>query len=45
MRPLARRARLARTNAEAAAARSLSEPETRRIDAEHTRAAWPRSGA
>lgn len=36
MRPLARRARLARTNAEAAAARSLSEPETRRIDAEHS---------
>jgi uncharacterized membrane protein YccC len=33
MRPLARRSRLARTNAEATVARSLSEPETRRIDA------------
>jgi uncharacterized membrane protein YccC len=33
MRPLARRLRLARTNAEAIVARSLSEPPTRRIDA------------
>jgi uncharacterized membrane protein YccC len=33
MRPLARRSRLARTNAEATVARSLSEPQTRRIDA------------
>lgn len=33
MRPLARRARLARTSAEAAVERSLSEPRTRRIDA------------
>jgi uncharacterized membrane protein YccC len=33
LRPLARRARLARTNAEAAVARSLSEPQLRRIDA------------
>lgn len=38
MRPLARRARLARTNAEAAVARSLSEPATRRIDAEESQA-------
>ena len=36
LRPLARRARLARTNAEAAVARSLSEPQTRRIDAEES---------
>ncbi len=36
MRPLARRARLARTNAEAAVARSLSEPQMRRIDAEQS---------
>jgi uncharacterized membrane protein YccC len=36
LRPLARRARLARTNAEAAVARSLSEPQMRRIDAEQT---------
>jgi uncharacterized membrane protein YccC len=36
MRPLARRARLARTNAEATVARSLSEPQTRRIDAEES---------
>jgi uncharacterized membrane protein YccC len=33
MRHLARRARLARTNAESAVGRSLTEPETRRIDA------------
>ncbi|HUA05152.1 MAG TPA: FUSC family protein [Solirubrobacteraceae bacterium] len=33
MRPLSRRVRLARTQAEATVARSLSEPETRRIDA------------
>jgi uncharacterized membrane protein YccC len=33
MRRLARRARLARTNAESAVGRSLTEPETRRIDA------------
>ncbi|MGO9821214.1 MAG: FUSC family protein [Solirubrobacteraceae bacterium] len=32
MRPLSRRARLARTNAEATVARSQSEPATRRID-------------
>jgi uncharacterized membrane protein YccC len=36
MRPLARRSRLARTTAEATVARSLSEPETRRIDAEQS---------
>jgi uncharacterized membrane protein YccC len=36
MRPLARRARLARTNAEATVARSLSEPQTRRIDADQS---------
>jgi uncharacterized membrane protein YccC len=36
MRPLARRSRLARTNAEATVARSLSEPATRRIDAEQS---------
>jgi uncharacterized membrane protein YccC len=34
MRTLARRARLARTTAEATVARSLSEPSTRRIDAD-----------
>jgi uncharacterized membrane protein YccC len=39
MRPLARRARLARTNAEATVARSLSEPETRRIDAQQSQGA------
>ncbi len=39
MRQLARRARVARTNAEAAVSRSLSEPETRRIDARETQAA------
>jgi uncharacterized membrane protein YccC len=36
MRRLARRARLARTNAEATVARSLDEPSTRRIDAERS---------
>jgi hypothetical protein len=36
--PLARRARLARTNAEATVARSLSEPQTTRIDAEESQA-------
>ncbi len=36
MRGLARRARLARTTAEADVARSLSEPETRRIDADQS---------
>jgi uncharacterized membrane protein YccC len=36
MRALARSARLARTNAEAAVARSLSEPATRRIDADQS---------
>lgn len=36
LRPLARRARLARTEAESAVARSLSEPVTRRIDAEQS---------
>jgi hypothetical protein len=36
MRPLGRRARLARTTAEATVARSLSEPATRRIDAEQS---------
>ena len=36
MRPLSRRARLARTNAEATVARSLSEPATRRIDSGQT---------
>jgi len=36
MRPLARRARLARTTAESTVARSLSEPATRRIDAEQS---------
>jgi uncharacterized membrane protein YccC len=36
LRGLSRRARLARTNAEATVARSLSEPATRRIDAEES---------
>jgi uncharacterized membrane protein YccC len=36
MRPLSRRARLARTTAESTVARSLSEPVTRRIDAEQS---------
>ena len=36
MRPLSRRARLTRTTAEATVARSLSEPATRRIDAEQS---------
>lgn len=36
MRPLGRRARLARTTAESTVARSLSEPATRRIDAEQS---------
>lgn len=36
MRGLSRRARLTRTSAEATVARSLSEPATRRIDAEQT---------
>jgi hypothetical protein len=36
MRPLSRRARLARTTAESTVARSLSEPATRRIDAEQS---------
>ena len=36
MRPLSRRVRLARTQAEATVARSLSEPATRRIDAEQS---------
>jgi uncharacterized membrane protein YccC len=39
MRSLARHARLARTNAEAAVARSLAEPATRRIDAEDSQRA------
>lgn len=39
MRPLSRRARLARTNAEATIARSLTEPATRRVDAEQTHGA------
>lgn len=39
MRRLARRARVARTTAEAVVARSLSEPETRRIDARQSQAA------
>ena len=38
-RPLARRARLVRTNAESTVARSLSEPHTRRIDAEESQGA------
>ena len=39
MRRLARRARLARTQAEATVRRSLSEPETRHIDARQSQAA------
>jgi hypothetical protein len=39
MRRLARRARLERTSAEATVARSLSEPTTRRIDAERSQGA------
>jgi uncharacterized membrane protein YccC len=39
MRRLARQARLARTKAEATVGRSLSEPETRRIDAQQSQAA------
>jgi uncharacterized membrane protein YccC len=39
LRPLSRRARLARTRAESAVALSLSEPETQRIDADQTRGA------
>jgi uncharacterized membrane protein YccC len=39
MRPLARRARLVRTNAEATVARSLSEPHARRIDADQSQGA------
>jgi uncharacterized membrane protein YccC len=39
MRPLARRARLARTQADATVARSQSEPATRRIDARQSHAA------
>jgi uncharacterized membrane protein YccC len=39
LRPLARRARLARTQAEATVARSQSEPATRRIDARQSQAA------
>jgi uncharacterized membrane protein YccC len=39
MRALSRRARLARTNAESAVARSLTEPATRRIDAEQSQGA------
>ncbi|HEY2259297.1 MAG TPA: FUSC family protein [Solirubrobacteraceae bacterium] len=39
LRPLARRARLARTNAEATVAHSLSEPTTRRIDSERSQGA------
>ncbi|MBV9413653.1 MAG: FUSC family protein [Solirubrobacterales bacterium] len=39
MRDLSRRARLERTSAEATVARSLSEPATRRIDAEQSQAA------
>ena len=39
MRPLARRVRQQRTNAEATVARSLSEPHTRRIDAEQSQGA------
>jgi uncharacterized membrane protein YccC len=39
MRPLSRRLRLARTQAEATVARSLSEPATRRIDAEQSEGA------
>jgi uncharacterized membrane protein YccC len=36
MRPLSRRVRLVRTNAESTVARSLFEPQTRRIDAEQS---------
>jgi uncharacterized membrane protein YccC len=39
MRPLARRVRLERTNTEATVARSLSEPQTRRIDADDSQSA------
>ena len=39
MRDLARRARVARTNAESAVAVSLSEPDTRRIDADQSQGA------
>jgi uncharacterized membrane protein YccC len=39
MRRLSRRARLARTKAEATVGRSLAEPETRRIDAQQSQAA------
>jgi uncharacterized membrane protein YccC len=39
MRPLSRRVRLVRTNAESTVARSLSEPQTRRIDAEQSQGA------
>jgi uncharacterized membrane protein YgaE (UPF0421/DUF939 family) len=39
LRPLSRRARLARTNAESTVANSLSEPATRRIDAEQSQSA------
>ncbi len=38
MRPLARRARLVRTNADSAVARSLREPATQRIDADQSQA-------
>ena len=40
LRPLSRAARLARTQAESAVALSLSEPHTRRIDADQTRGAF-----
>ncbi len=39
MRPLARRVRLIRTDAESTVARSLTEPQTRRIDAEQSQGA------
>jgi uncharacterized membrane protein YccC len=39
MRPLSRRARLARTGADSTVARSLSEPQTRRIDADESQGA------
>jgi uncharacterized membrane protein YccC len=39
MRTLSRRARFARTNAESTVARSLSEPQTRRIDADQSQGA------
>lgn len=39
LRPLARRVRLARTQAESTVARSLSEPQMRRIDADQSRGA------